>query len=258
MLLAVDIGNTNIVVGIFQGGKLMASFRLSSDRDRTADEYGIQMAQFLEKKGIGNDMLEGAIISSVVPPLNEAIERAVCQYCGVASPLQVGPGLKTGLAIKIENPKEVGADRVCDAVAVAALHGAPAIVVDFGTATTFSAVDSEGAFIGGAIAPGVMTASDSLFSKASKLPRVDIARPKAAIGKNTVAAMQSGIFFGAIGMVEELVKRFRSEMAQEDKVKVVATGGLAPLIARETDAIDIVDPDITLQGLRIIYERNVN
>lgn len=257
MLLAVDIGNTNIVVGIFRGEKLVASFRLSSDRDRTADEYGIQMAHFLGRDGIANGMIEGAIISSVVPPLNETIEKAVSQYCGVSNPLQVGPGLKTGLAIKIENPKEVGADRVCDAVAVAALYAVPAIVVDFGTATTFSAVDSEGAFVGGAIAPGVMTASDSLFSKASKLPRVDIARPRAAIGKNTVAAMQSGIFFGAIGMVEELVRRFKAEMGGEG-VKVVATGGLAPLIARETGAIDIVDPDITLQGLRIIYERNVN
>lgn len=257
MLLAVDIGNTNIVVGIFQGEKLIASFRLSSDRDRTADEYGILMSQFLDKRGIGKGLIEGAIISSVVPPLNEAIEKAVEQYCGVASPLQVGPGLKTGLSIKIENPKEVGADRVCDAVAVSVLYGAPAIVVDFGTATTLSAVDSEGAFIGGAIAPGVLTASDSLFTKASKLPRVDIARPRTAIGKNTVTAMQSGIFFGAIGMVEELVRRMKSEMDQPE-VRVVATGGLAPLIAKETGAIDMVDPDITLQGLRIIFERNVN
>ena len=192
-----------------------------------------------------------------MPPLNDAVEKAVSLYCGIEAPLQLGPGVKTGLAIKIENPKEVGADRVCDAVAVTSLYGAPAIVVDFGTATTFSAVDCDGAFIGGAIAPGVMTASDALFSKASKLPKVDISRPKSVIGKNTVAAMQSGIFFGTIGMVEEIVGRMKAEMGFEG-IKVVATGGLAGLVAKETSAIDLVDPDITLQGLRIIYERNVS
>lgn len=257
MFLAVDVGNTNIVLGIFDGARLAASFRLSSDRGRTADEYGIQMQQFMAHLGIPLEALTGAIISSVVPPLNETMEKAVKDYCGVATPIQLGPGVRTGLSIKIENPKEVGADRVCDAVAVSELHGAPAIVVDFGTATTFSAVDAEGAFIGGAIAPGVMTAGDALFSKASKLPRVDIAKPKAAIGKNTVAAMQSGIFFGAIGMVEEIVRRMKHEMGASD-AKVIATGGLAGLIAGETASIDLVDPDITLQGLRIIYERNVN
>ncbi|OQB47156.1 MAG: Type III pantothenate kinase [Firmicutes bacterium ADurb.Bin153] len=257
MLLAVDIGNTNIVVGLFDKDKLVTSFRIASERDRTADEYGILMAHFLEIRKLSKEEIDGAIISSVVPPLNEAIERAVVQYCGVEDPLQVGPGVKTGLAIKIENPKEVGADRVCDAVAVTEIYGAPAIVVDFGTATTFSAVDSEGSFIGGAIAPGVMTASDALFSKASKLPRVDIAKPKTVIGKSTVTAMQSGIFFGALGMVEEIVGRMKAEIGG-NKTKVIATGGLAPLIASQTDTIDTVDPDITLKGLRIIYERNVS
>ncbi len=257
MFLAVDVGNTNIVLGIFDGARLAASFRLSSDRGRTSDEYGIHMQQFMAHLGIRFEELTGAIISSVVPPLNETMEKAVRDYCGIASPLQLGPGVRTGLSIKIENPKEVGADRVCDAVAVSELYGSPAIVVDFGTATTFSAVDADGAFIGGAIAPGVMTAGDALFSKASKLPRVDIAKPRAAIGKNTVTAMQSGIFFGAIGMVEEIVRRMKHEMG-EGEVKVIATGGLAGLIAAETAAIDLVDPDITLQGMRIIYERNVS
>lgn len=257
MFLAVDIGNTNIVVGLFDGSRLVSSFRMASERNRTADEYGILMDQFLNHRGILKGQIAGAIISSVVPPLNDAVEKAVSLYCGIEAPLQLGPGVKTGLAIKIENPKEVGADRVCDAVAVASLYGAPAIVVDFGTATTFSAVDCDGAFIGGAIAPGVMTASDALFSKASKLPKVDISRPKNVIGKNTVAAMQSGIFFGTIGMVEEIVGRMKAEMGFEG-IKVVATGGLAGLVAKETSAIDLVDPDITLQGLRIIYERNVS
>ena len=257
MFLAVDIGNTNIVVGLFDGSRLVSSFRMASERNRTADEYGIMMDQFLNHRGIRKEQIEGAIISSVVPPLNDAVEKAVSQYCGISVPLQLGPGVKTGLAIKIENPKEVGADRVCDAVAVTSLYGAPAIVVDFGTATTFSAVDCEGAFIGGAIAPGVMTASDALFSKASKLPKVDISRPKSVIGKNTVTAMQSGIFYGTIGMVEEIVGRMKAEMGLEG-IKVVATGGLAGLVAKETSAIDLVDPDITLQGLRIIYERNVS
>jgi type III pantothenate kinase len=257
MFLAVDIGNTNIVVGLFHGGQLEASFRMASERGRTADEYGILMEQLLKNRGITKEQIGGAMISSVVPPLNDTIEKAVIMYCGVEKPLQLGPGTRTGLQIKIENPKEVGADRVCDAVAVTAIYGAPAIVVDFGTATTFSAVDSGGAFIGGAIAPGVMTASDALFSKASKLPRIDIAKPRSVIGKSTVTAMQSGIFYGFIGMVEEIVRRMKAEIASEG-VKVVATGGLAGLIAKETDAIDIVDPDITLQGLRIIYERNVS
>ncbi len=257
MFLAVDIGNTNIVVGLFDGSRLVSSFRMASERNRTADEYGILMDQFLNHRGILKGQIAGAIISSVVPPLNDAVEKAVSLYCGIEAPLQLGPGVKTGLAIKIENPKEVGADRVCDAVAVTSLYGAPAIVVDFGTATTFSAVDCDGAFIGGAIAPGVMTASDALFSKASKLPKVDISRPKSVIGKNTVAAMQSGIFFGTIGMVEEIVGRMKAEMGFEG-IKVVATGGLAGLVAKETSAIDLVDPDITLQGLRIIYERNVS
>jgi len=257
MFLAVDIGNTNIVVGLFDGSRLVSSFRMASERNRTADEYGILMDQFLNHRGILKGQIAGAIISSVVPPLNDAVEKAVSLYCGIEAPLQLGPGVKTGLAIKIENPKEVGADRVCDAVAVTSLYGAPAIVVDFGTATTFSAVDCDGAFIGGAIAPGVMTASDALFSKASKLPKVDISRPKSVIGKNTVLAMQSGIFFGTIGMVEEIVGRMKAEMGFEG-IKVIATGGLAGLVAKETSAIDLVDPDITLQGLRIIYERNVS
>jgi type III pantothenate kinase len=257
MFLAVDIGNTNIVVGLFEGSRLVSSFRMASERNRTADEYGILMDQFLNHRGIPKGQIKGAIISSVVPPLNDAVEKAVSQYCGIEAPLQLGPGVRTGLAIKIENPKEVGADRVCDAVAVTSLYGAPAIVVDFGTATTFSAVDCEGAFIGGAIAPGVMTASDALFSKASKLPKVDISKPRNVIGKSTVSAMQSGIFFGAIGMVEEIVGRMKAEMGYEG-IKVVATGGLAGLVAKETSAIDLVDPDITLQGLRIIYERNVS
>jgi type III pantothenate kinase len=256
VILAVDIGNTNIVVGLFEKDRLLISFRLASEQNRTADEYGVLMGQFLQHGGIRDNMIEGCIISSVVPPLNEAVEQAVIRYCGISSPLFVGPGVKTGLSIKIENPKEVGADRVCDAVAVTALYGAPAIVVDFGTATTFSAVDESGAFIGGAIAPGVMTSSEALFSKASKLPKVDILRPKTVIGKSTVAAMQSGIFFGTIGMVNELVTRIKAEMGYAG-IKVIATGGLARAVATEVAAIDFVDPDITLQGLRIIYERNV-
>lgn len=257
MLLAVDIGNTNVVVGIFKGETLAASFRLASSRERTADEYGLLMSQFISARGLMVSEIGGGILSSVVPPLNETLETAMTAYCGVKQPLQVGPGVKSGLSIKIENPKEMGADRVCDAVAVSSLYGAPAIVIDFGTATTFSAVDSEGAFIGGAIAPGVMAAGEALFSKASKLPRVDIAKPKSAIGKNTVTAMQSGLFFGTIGMVEEIVRRMKEELGDPSAL-VVATGGLARLVAMETSVIETVDPDLTLKGLRIIYERNVS
>jgi type III pantothenate kinase len=253
MILALDVGNTNIVVGVYKGPELLADFRIATDRQKTADEYGMLLLQLLAFRGIPKDEIRGVIMSSVVPPVIATFERMTEKYFG-CRPINVEPGIKTGIIIRYENPKEIGADRIVNAVAAYETYGGPVIVVDFGTATTFCAITENGDYIGGAIAPGIMISSEALFARAAKLPRVELVRPKSVIGKNTVQSMQSGIIYGFVGQVDEIVRRMKAELGGNPKV--IATGGLAELVAVESREIDEVNPFLTLMGLRILYERN--
>jgi type III pantothenate kinase len=254
MLLAIDIGNTNITLGLYRDAELIQAWRLATDHERMPDEYGLQLLGLLEHAECSREDLGAAALASVVPPLTGKLIKACRDYLKI-DPLVVDAGVKTGLKIRYEDPKfTLGADRVVDAVAVLRLHGGPACVVDFGTATTFDAITGEGEYLGGAIAPGIGIAAEALFLRAAKLPRVEIGRPPAAIGRNTVHAMQSGLLFGYVGLVEGMVARFRQELGQE--MKVIGTGGLAELIAEETDVIEILAPWLTLDGLRFVWEMN--
>lgn len=253
MLLVIDIGNTNIVLGVFEGEKLRATWRVASGIHRMADEYGIMGLALLRHNGIDPAEIKEAILCSVVPPLIATFEDCCKRYFNV-TPLVVGAGIKTGVRIAMDNPREVGADRVVNAAAAHYLYGGPVIVIDFGTATTFDVVSKDGDYIGGAIAPGIMIAAEALYMRTAKLPRVEISRPKQAIGKNTIAAIQSGLVLGYIGLIEGLVTQLRKEVGS--KAKVVATGGLAQVIGKETPVIQEVNPDLTLVGLRLIYEMN--
>jgi type III pantothenate kinase len=253
MLLTIDIGNTNLTIGLYEGEKLTSHWRLATDHNRMPDEYGLQLLGLLERAGCGIECLEGVCLASVVPPLTGRVIQACQQYLNL-EPLVVDTGIKTGIKIRYEDPRQVGADRVADAVAVYHLYGGPACVVDFGTATTFNAITEKGEYLGGAIMAGVNVAAEALFERAAKLPRVDLQRPPSVIGRNSVHAIQSGLLFGYVSMVEGMVERFRVELGP--KMKVIATGGLAELIAGETDVIEIIAPWLTLDGLRIIWEMN--
>ena len=253
MLLAIDIGNTNVTLGLFAGDRLHATWRIATVHDRMPDEYGILLVQLIEHRSMRPGDISGVAIASVVPTLTSVFRQVSRDYLDL-DPLVVDAGVRTGVRIRYENPKEVGADRVVDCAAVQAKYGGPACVVDFGTATTFDAISLEGDYLGGAIAPGIGIAAEALFARASKLYRVEIAPPPRAIGTNTGLAMQSGIFFGYVALVEGLVARFRRELG--DDMKVIATGGLADTMARETSIIQYVDPWLTLEGLRIIYLLN--
>jgi len=253
MLLAIDIGNTNITLGIFQGEELRATWRLAPDVNRLADEYGVLMVSLLAEEGLVRGDVDAAVMSTVVPDLEPVFEQVCSRYFHVR-PLVVGTGVRTGLRILYDSPRDVGADRVADAVAAIHLYGTPLILVDLGTGAVFDAISKEGDYVGGAIAPGMAIAAEALFRRAAKLYRVELARPKTAIGRNTVAAVQSGLIFGYVGLVEGIVTRFKEELGGQ--AKVVATGGWAELIAAETSVIDVVDPNLTLTGLRILYELN--
>ncbi len=274
MLLTIDAGNTNVVVGIFVGDKIKASWRIRTERRRMADEWGITLLALLHHEGMEPNDIEAAIISSVVPPLTSELRQTVERYFK-RQPLVVEPGIKTGIPIRYENPREVGADRIVNAVAAFHYYGGPAIIIDFGTATTFDALSYNGEYLGGAIAPGVGIAAEALFSLASRLFRVELQPPTRAIGRNTASSMQSGIMFGYMGLVEGLVRRFNDELIEVtpptaklieippptggQRVQVIATGGLAEIIAKDNrNIIDIVDQDLTLQGLRLIHEMNSN
>lgn len=254
MMLAVDIGNTNIVLGVYRGRELLHHFRLSTARQSTVDEYGVLIHNLFTMSNISVNQVEGVIISSVVPPLVQVIVEMCVKYIG-KEPLLVGPGIKTGLNLRYENPREVGADRIVNAVAAIEQYKCPLVVVDFGTATTFDCIDAGANYLGGAIVPGLVISTEALYQRASKLPRIELEKPKKVIGRNTVHAMQAGIIFGYAGQVEGIVRRIKQEM-NVPVLKVIATGGLAPLIAGETECIDEVNPMLTLEGLRIIYDRN--
>ncbi len=253
MLLALDVGNTNTVLGVFDGRELKVHWRLSTRRAGTSDEYGIFIKGLFDFADLDFRAVTAVILSTVVPSVQAPLEEMSRQFFGVEAML-VGPGIKTGMPILYEPPRDVGADRIVNAVAAFESYGGPCIVVDFGTATTFDAISVRGEYLGGVICPGIGISAEALFQRAAKLPRVDIARPKAVIGKNTVASMQAGLFYGYLGLVEGIVSRMRDELGGQ--VKVVATGGLASLVLAESTLVDRVDPLLTLTGLRILYERN--
>ncbi len=254
MILVVDVGNTHMVLGVYEGTGLLASWRLKTDKERTADELGMLIFNLFEHAGLSVDKVEAVIIASVVPPIMYTLEHSIKKYFKL-DPMVIGPGTKTGINIRCQNPKEVGTDRIVNAVAGFEIYGGPLIIVDMGTATTFCAISGKGEYLGSVLCPGIKISVEALFQKAAKLPRIDLIKPDSVIGKNTVASMQSGIFYGYVGQVDYIVKRMKQEM-QEENIKVIATGGLARFIAEESKTINHVSSTLTLEGLRIVYERN--
>ena len=254
MIICLDVGNTNIKFAVFEGHNLKLSFRVATEHKKTSDEYGGQLISILSNNGITSSEITGGIISSVVPQLDYTLDRMCRNYLKI-TPLMLGPGLRTGLNLKVDDAKEVGADRVVNNVAAVRKYGYPLIIIDFGTATTFNAIDRQGRFIGGAIAPGIKGSLDSLVNGTAKLPRVEIERPSSVIGTNTITNMQSGIFFGFAGLVEYIVRKMKRELGG-DGIKVIATGGFSEVIANEVACIDTVDKLLTLEGLEYLYHLN--
>ncbi len=253
MLLAFDVGNTTVAIGLFRGKSLVKGWKIKTDREKTGDEYAAVLLNLFQAAGQAAKKIEAAIISSVVPPLTPVFEDVCREFFGVDA-LVVGPGLKTGMPILYENPLEVGADRIVAAVAAFEKYGGPAIVVDFGTATTFDAVSAKGEYLGGAIAPGIQIAAEALYLKTARLPRIEIRKPKKAIGRTTVSSMQSGLYFGYIGLVTNTIGEIRRELGKT--AKVIATGGFGGEITPEVPAIDAYEPNLVLDGLRIVFDRN--
>ena len=253
MLLVIDVGNTNMVLGVYKDTELLDHWRISTDRQRTTDEYGVLIRELFYLNDLRADDINAIIISSVVPPVVPTLERMCQRYFGL-SPLLIGPGVKTGMDIRYDNPREVGADRIVNAVAAYEKYGGPVIIVDFGTATTFCAVDAKGVYLGGSICPGIGISTEALVQRTAKLPRIELKRTDSVICRNTIESMQAGVFYGFVGQVEGIDSRMRREL--DMSARVVATGGLAVVIAPATKAIDVVEPMLTLEGLRIIYERN--
>ncbi len=254
MLLVMDIGNTNITLGIFDGENLHGTFRMTTKVTRTSDEYAITLRELIELQGVEASDIDAVIMASVVPEVMHSLGSAFVKYFHI-KPMIVSAGIKTGIRIVTENPKQVGADRIVDAVAAYTLYGGPVIVIDFGTATTYDIVGPEGTFEGAVIAPGIRTSAQSLWNMAAMLPEVVIKKPDSILAKETVSCMQAGIVFGQIGQAEYIVNRIRKESGYED-AKVIATGGLGNIISKETDSIDYYDPQLTLKGLKIIYDKN--
>ncbi|SHK03815.1 pantothenate kinase [Clostridium cavendishii DSM 21758] len=257
MILLVDVGNTNIVLGVHSGGKYIAGWRISTDPKKTSDEYSIQVTQLFAQNNLKPLDVEGIIVSSVVPNIMHSLENMLRKTFNI-NPILVGPGIKTGINIKYDNPKEVGADRIVNAVAAHEIYKRPIIIIDFGTATTYCALTKSGNYLGGVICPGLKIASEALFERAAKLPRVELEKTNTLICKNTITSMQAGIVYGYIGQVEYIVNRMKKEMIElgEEEPFVLATGGLAKLIGDETNVIDKIDAQLTLEGLKILYEKN--
>lgn len=253
MLLCIDIGNTNVTMGVYDGEELVAHWRLSTDHQKMPDEYGLLLLNMLAHRGIPAENISGIALASVVPPLTDTFREMVVAYLGVA-PLVVDTGVRTGVSVRYDPPRDVGADRIVNVAAAYRLYGGPGCIVDFGTGTTFDALSEKGEYLGGAIAPGIRVAAEALFQRAAKLPRIDLRAPRRAVGSNTLDAMRSGIVFGYVGLVEGMVARFRRELGEG--MRVIATGGLADVIAAETDIIEVVEPWLTLKGLRLIYLLN--
>ena len=253
MLLTIDVGNTNFTFGIFNDRELLTTFRMTTKQLRTSDEYGISIIDMLERNQISKSDIQGVIISSVVPNVMHSLTSAVIKYLDI-TPTIVGPGIKTGIRVMTENPKQIGADRIVDAVAAYDLYGGPALVLDFGTATTYDLVDGRGAFVAGVTAPGIRTSAQALWNEAAKLPEIEIKKPASILAQETISSMQAGLVYGQIGQTEYIVKHMIKESGY-DNVKVVATGGLGRIIANEKDCIDIYDPILTLSGLRLIFEK---
>jgi type III pantothenate kinase len=255
MLCAVDIGNTHTVLGLFDGEQLVERWRLRTEPERTTDEWGIQLSNLfhLARREMGG--VDAVAVASVVPPAIHAFRRS-CRRAFEVDPLIIEPGVKTGLAIRLDSPREVGADRVVNAVAAYSRWGGPAIVVDFGTATTFDCLSSKGEYLGGAITPGILTSLEALVQRAAKLPRVPIDKPRSPVGKNTVESMQSGTLYGYVSLVDGLVARLSNEIAPGQEVHIIATGGLAGTISQESSTIQHVEPNLTLEGLRLIWKKN--
>ncbi|MBQ8317845.1 MAG: type III pantothenate kinase [Lachnospiraceae bacterium] len=253
MLFAIDVGNTNITVGLFDKDKLVNTFRMTTGISRTSDEYGMFFGDWLTLRGMSIDDVDSVIISSVVPKVMHSLTSGIIKYLHV-TPVIVGPGIKTGINVAIPNPKTLGADRLVDAVAAYELYGGPVIVVDFGTATTHDLVLEDGVFHSGVTTPGIRLAASALWTGTAKLPEIEITKPETILAKDTVTSMQAGVFYGCIGQTEYIIEKIKRESGLSD-IKVVATGGLGKLISENTDKIDVYDPNLTLQGLRIIYEK---
>ena len=253
MLLAIDIGNSMVTLGVFDGDRLTTTLRIATDPRRLSDEYGLLITNLLDLNGVASAHIDQVSMCSVVPPLTPVFDQVCDTYFGT-KPLAVSAGVRTGLRIQYDNPRDVGSDRIVDAVAAIELYGAPVIVVDFGTATVFDAISRDGVYVGGAIAPGINVSAEALFLNTSQLRRVELVAPKSAIGQNTSLALQSGLVFGYAGLVEGIVARFRQELGQD--AKVIGTGGLADIISQESEIFDYINPDLTLIGLRLVYEMN--
>lgn len=254
MILVCDVGNTNIVLGVYENEKILRAWRISTDRNKTSDEYGVSIKQLFEYENLDIDNIDSILISSVVPTIMHALENMSRRYFK-KEPVIIGPGIKTGINIKYDNPKEVGADRIVNAVAAFEKFGGPIIIVDFGTATTFCAISENGDYLGGVISPGIIISSEALFQKASKLPRVELIKPEKVLNKNTINSMQAGIIYGYVGMVDYLIEKMEDELGVKSK-EVIATGGLSSVIASESKKITKIEKMLTLEGLRLIYEKN--
>ncbi|WP_077614593.1 type III pantothenate kinase [Caenibacillus caldisaponilyticus] len=253
MIFVCDVGNTNIVLGVYDGDKLLHHWRIATNREKTEDEFAMVIKNLFDQAALDFDRFDGVVISSVVPSIMFPLERMCEKYFNI-KPLIVGPGIRTGLNLKVDNPREIGADRIVNAVAAIHYYKAPLIIVDFGTATTFCYIDENENYNGGAIAPGIMISTEALYEQASMLPRIELTKPPSVVGKNTISAMQSGIVYGYVGLVEGIVKRMMR--LSDKKATVIATGGLSTFIAKETQVFDHIDPLLTLKGLYLIYQRN--
>ncbi len=253
MILAIDVGNTNITIGVFKGNDILGTFRMTTKLPRTSDEYGIFLVNLLHKRDMKVGEIKDVIIASVVPNVMHSLTSGIIKYLN-CTPIIVGPGIKTGIKIMTDNPRELGADRIVDAVAAYELYGGPVLVIDFGTATTHDLVMGDGSFVAGVTSPGIRTSANALWSNAAKLPEIEIKKPDSILAKNTITSMQAGLFYATVGQTEYIVNKIREE-AKLENMKVVATGGLGNIIAQETKSIEVYDPDLTLRGLKLIYDK---